>query len=181
MELTLPSGHKVLIDRNDLPVVSGFAWYKNGRYASCRKRQGMTRKTISMHRLLMSASAGEVVDHINGNGLDNRRSNLRICSPSENSYNRKAAHGEVPLIGVSRSGQRWASKIEKGGHVIYLGEYESEIAAAAVYNAAAIRLNGCFAGVNSGVDPDFVALENVINRIEARIKSLKVSLNYLGD
>jgi HNH endonuclease len=82
-EIDLNSKKKALIDDEDYDKVSGYKWYYSGRgYAN-------TNKSIKMHRLIMDAPPGMVVDHINGNTLDNRKANLRIVKQSTNIRNGK--------------------------------------------------------------------------------------------
>ena len=83
------SGKFALVDDEDFDLINSFNWYLSGAYPvrSLGKRPNRTK--ISMHRFLMNTPINKVTDHINGNGLDNRKSNLRICSISENTINSK--------------------------------------------------------------------------------------------
>ncbi|MGI8403395.1 MAG: HNH endonuclease [Thermomicrobiales bacterium] len=90
--ITTTCGTPITVDDEDMERILGFKWYllkgtKNGTtymYATTRVKA----QTIYMHRLITSAPKNMVVDHINNDGLDNRRSNLRLCSQSENMRNR---------------------------------------------------------------------------------------------
>ena len=84
-QIYFASGDVALIDTEDIEIVSKYQWKIVGGYA----RTKIDDKTISMHRLITKAEEGFVVDHINHNGLDNRKSNLRICTQSNNAMNRK--------------------------------------------------------------------------------------------
>mgnify|MGYP001594937357 CR=1 FL=1 len=83
--ILLSKGKVAIIDYDDYEKVSKYKWCFSGKYA-VRVKQG---KTILMHRFIMSTPKGFDTDHINDNGLDNRKSNLRICSHSQNLMNHK--------------------------------------------------------------------------------------------
>jgi hypothetical protein len=105
-----------------------------------------------MHVLIMGKQPkGMVVDHINGNGLDNRRENLRFATPTENSQNqRKRGECTSDFKGVDfdRYKLRWRARIFFRGECIYLGRYRHETDAARAYDNAAKRLYGPLANVN---------------------------------
>lgn len=92
MEIPLTQGKTLLIDDEDWPLVRDYSWHaardKNTYYAMASVRYGPNLKiTHRIHRLILAARPGEIVDHINGNGIDNRRSNLRFVTNSENLMN----------------------------------------------------------------------------------------------
>lgn len=107
-------------------------------------------KFTKMHRILMDAPDHLVVDHINGDGLDNRRENLRLCTSRENARNRHVVVGKTSKFkGVMKT--RWNSfeaYIKNGIKRIRLGNYKTEQEAAVAYNKAAIRIFGAFARLN---------------------------------
>lgn len=92
-EIALKNGKVALVDDDDFERFSGFRWYANGRTgvesvrASCLI-DGL-RKKVLLHRLIMDAKPDQIVDHINCNTLDNRRSNLRFATRSQNMQNSK--------------------------------------------------------------------------------------------
>jgi hypothetical protein len=107
-----------------------------------------------MHRDVMGAPDGLLVDHINQNGLDNRRSNLRIATGAQNQRN---AHGRgihrgkassSAFRGVSRSKGKWGAHVSVNGRNIRLGTFVTEEAAARAYDKAARQYHGEFAGLN---------------------------------
>lgn len=103
-----------------------------------------------MHRFLLSPSDGEFVDHINGNGLDNRRSNLRICTPSQNSAHRVNISDEKKRsMGVTWSKQRmkWQAAIQYNGKRYCLGFFSDHAEALDARIAAEKRMFGDFAPV----------------------------------
>lgn len=102
-----------------------------------------------MHRLLVNATDNQDVDHINGNGLDNRLVNLRVCSRAENMCNRKPSRtGTSKYLGVSLRKNRWVSQITKNRKCKNLGSFISEVEAALAYDAAAEVVHGSFGRLN---------------------------------
>ena len=102
-----------------------------------------------MHRLIMNPPKGMVVDHINGNGLDNRRCNLRICTQAENSRNsRKHADGRSRFIGVHPHRDKWDAVVTRQGKTHYAGSFDDEVEAAKARDRLALELHGQFARLN---------------------------------
>ena len=106
-----------------------------------------------LHRLVVGAPAGMEVDHINGDKLDNRRANLRVCSRAENMRNRRSPKQDAGQKGVHRAGAAWEARIGVASEHIHLGCFSTPEAAAFAYDEAARRLHGEFASVN-GVGPE---------------------------
>lgn len=103
-----------------------------------------------LHRLIMNAKKGEIVDHINRNTLDNRKENLRICSNMQNTWNAGSRKGLSKYKGVTyiRRSNKWGASIGCNGKRISLGHFELERDAALAYNAKAVELFGEFACLN---------------------------------
>lgn len=150
---------ETLIDESDLPLVSQFTWTLATTSASDRHVYAKTGgkntngKTILMHRLIMGVTdPGLVVDHINGNTLDNRRSNLRICTPQQNIRNQRRSKTKgVSYRGNSNPGAKskpWVARAYDRGQNIHLGYFATKLEAARAYNEAAVRLYGEFASLN---------------------------------
>lgn len=105
-------------------------------------------KQHKLHRLIMDNPVN-VVDHINGNTLDNRRSNLRLCSQANNSANRNKSYKNTSgYKGVSKARNKWAAKITKDYKVYHIGNYTTPELAALAYNKRAVELFGQFAKLN---------------------------------
>lgn len=109
-------------------------------------------KLVYIHRLLMNAPKGYVVDHINGNSLDNRRKNLRICTSVENSRNSKmpiSNKAHTKFKGVHKDRGKWIyARIKFNGKNIRKYGFKTEREAAEWYNQKAIELFGEFANLN---------------------------------
>lgn len=139
----------VLIDDEDYEKVKDFKWTFIKYKCGTRYRVAKSNPTVYMHRLIMKCPKGEYVDHINGNGLDNRKINLRICSNAENSRNRtsKNPSGYKGVFYVESS-KKWLAKITFNYKSIWLGRFKTKNEAALAYNNKAIELFGKFAKLN---------------------------------
>ncbi|MEH1821519.1 MAG: HNH endonuclease [Nostoc sp.] len=150
-----------IIDANDYEYISQWSWYAS--YArsdspvyACRRPYGANGKTqtFRMHREILINRGinlkGKIVDHINGNTLDNRFSNLRVTDFTGNSRNRvKNRNSQNQYKGVQPAGNlAWMAKIEHDGIVEYLGTYGTQEEAAKAYNNAAVKVFGEFAKLN---------------------------------
>ena len=134
----LPDG--VLVDAEDMDKIGSYRkWFISTRgdvYAQIHKNGKTTSHKI--HRVITNAPVGMDVDHINGNPLDNRRVNLRICTHAENSRNTKLARNNTSgHIGVSwdKSRKKWSARIKLNYKDIYIGRYET------IKDAIEARLN----------------------------------------
>lgn len=110
-------------------------------------------RAVRIHRLITNVLPGLFVDHVNGDTLDNRGCNLRVCTSDENKRNRKTNCNSVTgFKGVKPTvrayGCRYTAKIGVNGTYVYLGTFDTAVEAAIAYNRAAIRLHGEFARLN---------------------------------
>jgi len=143
-------GRVVMYDAIDHGLLSGFKWSIVNGYVMGNRNQ----MRIYMHRLITGAGPKELVDHVNRNPLDNRASNLRMATPSQNGSNRgpdRRRHGSSSRHkGVSWSKDRgkWQTSIHINGKTRALGRFDSELDAARAYNAAAVEVWGEFARLN---------------------------------
>lgn len=151
-------GKYVLVDDADFDSLNKWKWSLSGRASSKYARRGMTRrkehitKTILMHREILKPPKGFFTDHINGNKLDNRRCNLRICTIAENIRNRKI-NLKVNTSGYkgicwNKISKKWQAGIKFSNKYIYLGLFNNKEEGALAYNQAAIKYHGKFATLN---------------------------------
>ena len=151
--LPLTRGTFALIDSEDVPLVAGYNWTlsrhpKRPDYA-VRGVPGNT--TIYLHRLIAGAGDGEFVDHENRNGLDCRRSNIRITTPQGNMANvamRTTSTSPYKGVRLRSDRKRWTARIQINGRGIHLGSFDTAEEAARAYDAKARELFGEFAGLN---------------------------------
>ena len=107
--------------------------------------------TVYMHREITLARPGQQVDHVSGNGLNNQRSNLRLCTHAQNLRNQRAQAGRSSKYkGVSwlKARKKWEAYIKVNRVKHHLGRFEDEIEAAKAYDSAAIKFFGEFARLN---------------------------------
>ena len=149
----------VFYDAADAHKVEPYTWHlgpgHNTFYAkrNIPRNGGKRLSPVTMHRDLLGTPKGMLTDHINGNGLDNRRSNLRICSMSENMANRsKTVQNSTGYKGVYDLGDSqlnpYSAKIQKNKKVYCLGHHATPEDAARAYDKKAIELYGPFAKLN---------------------------------
>jgi len=152
MKFEMTCGKTMLVDPDTLSTHGDRGWYINRQGYVTKDFGGRkNRRRLKLHRLVVSASPGDVVDHINGNKLDNRTSNLRICTKTQNTWNRKKQSGSSRYKGVTwyKPLSKWMAQIQVNRKHLNLGYYESEEAAAKAYDDAALKLYGEYAWVNT--------------------------------
>lgn len=158
MSVTIPlsSRHTLLIDEGDVELISKYKWYAQVDYRSAQRTvyavTGHAATTLSLHRLLMGSPKNALVDHRNGNGLDNRRRNLRLCTSSQNQANaRVRSDNSSGYRGVTwhRKSAKWNAYISVSGKRKHLGLFVDPWDAAEAYNAAALEVFGEFARLNA--------------------------------
>lgn len=160
-KIKLTRNKACLVDEKDFDKLNKFKWYaaKMGDlyYAYRTKRVGKRSEnkkfSIAMHREVLNVKKGLYVDHINGNTLDNRRSNLRHCSNQQNSFNHKGQKRQRKYSkykGVKKNTKcnTWSARITVSGKAIYLGSFKTENEAAIAYNNAALEHFGNFCYLN---------------------------------
>lgn len=156
-EIITSKGHAILVDDEDLVMLSAYTWYVNDDgYAATNVPHPLnpeTKTILLMHRLIIGVGFGDgkIIDHENRNRIDNRRKNIRFCTSYENMQNRgKQINNTSGYKGVSLNKRlgSWEASIGHEGADIYLGVFRKAEEAAHAYNKAAISLFGDFAVLN---------------------------------
>lgn len=151
--IALTQGYEAIIDAADVPLVGIWNWRalsRNGQaYAvrSCARGDQGRQDLVLMHRVIMGAPAGMTVDHRDGNGLNNRRENLRLATHAENAHNqRKRRDNSSGFKGVSwhKDCKRWQAYIAVNGKRKYLGLFGNPADASEAYSRASVDLHGEF-------------------------------------
>lgn len=138
------SGKTVVMDVEDALMFAGIAMFvgTNG-YAQVRR----SAKTRFVHRVIAGAQGGELVGHVNGNPLDNRRCNLRVCSDSQNNMNKRLrSNNSTGISGVwwDERRMKWAVQIAANGERKNIGRFEDLFSAVAARRSAELLLHGSF-------------------------------------
>jgi hypothetical protein len=151
----LTRGYEAIIDAADVPLVAEHSWFsvvQDHAVYAVRRVPGVTGRgsKVSMHRQIMMPGQTQQVDHINLNGLDNRRANMRLCSAAENARNRrKSAANTSGLKGVcwNKASKKWQAGIRCDGKTFHLGLYDTPDDAHAAYAKASAARHGDFGRV----------------------------------
>jgi len=152
-EIISRSGTIILVDKSDLPLLTLYKWrtypHHNTWYAETR----INKTNVYMHRMILGLrpNDGIQVDHINGNGLDNRHQNLRMATPAQNQHNQKKLRGGTSKykgVDWDTTYGKWHARIKYNKRRIHLGYFTNEIEAAKCYDRSAKELFGEFAHPN---------------------------------
>lgn len=157
--LPLSKGRYALVDDSDFDTLAQYAWHITGAgYAAGFVRVNGTRLRVYLHRYLLDAQPGQIVDHIDGDPLNNTRANLRLVTRAQNQWNRKAQLNASGYKGVSwhRLNQKYYARIQVHNRRHFLGYFETAEEAAEAYDAAAQQLYGEHARDNSDLTRDGV-------------------------
>jgi hypothetical protein len=152
-EIQLTNEIFTIVDDEDFEYLNQWKWYllksKTNYYAIRTSRP--ENKLIQLHRVVIQAKKGEIVDHVNRNKLDNRKSNLRICTISQNNQNRKISKlNKSGFNGVSwnSNNKKWVAQIACNNKKVHIGFFNDPIEAAKAFNEAAIKFHKEFANLN---------------------------------
>jgi hypothetical protein len=155
-EIQLTQGKVAIVDDEDFDFLNQFNWqankngntfYVNRNFRISNNKQGK----IYMHRLILNAKKEYVIDHIDGDALNNQKNNLRICTHAENMRN-----SQIPInntsgykgVSYNKRYKKWEAHISFNNKLLNLGSFIDPIDAARAYNAAAIKYHGEFAHIN---------------------------------
>ena len=156
--ITTRSGHEILVSDQDFDYLSQFSWSvtpppsTNPRsfYARAKLRgeDGRSRAVL-MHRMILGEASGRPIDHIDHNGLNNQRENLRVCTVQQNNMAARRRDRDLPKgVSFCRRTGKYIAVIQVKYRKIYLGLHASKEEAAHAYNKAAVANFGQFAVLN---------------------------------
>jgi hypothetical protein len=138
MKVPLTNSHLAAwLDDEDAHLLYGRSWFvdSEGYVGSNSSRKTGARRRVRLHRLLLNATKGHIVDHINRNKLDNRRANLRFVTHSENTFNSDTRPTSVSQYkGVSKKRNKWRAYISHHGKYVHIGHFETEHQAALAHD-----------------------------------------------
>jgi len=163
--IPLTQGKFAIVDAEDYNWLSRHKWCAAKSRDTFYAHRGSKGRLISMHRAIMRAPKGLICDHRNHNGLDNRKSNLRLCTNAQNQYNKspkKDCSSRYKGVILRKDCKRWRAKIGLKRKRIHLGEFADEIKAALAYDDKATELFGEFAYLNF---PERIELRNLIRKL----------------
>jgi hypothetical protein len=156
--IPLTQGQYAIVDPKDYEQLNKHKWHlqrTRQMFYAVRRAKGHERangSVVWMHRSILPPPQGMCIDHINNNGLDNRKANLRFATPAQNARNRRKISFKTSskYKGVSyHAGQRkWCAAIRVNGQYKYFGLFQNESDAAKAYDEAARKFHGEFASLN---------------------------------
>lgn len=154
--IPLTRGQFAIVDDEDYEQLSQYNWFAqtgySTMYAARKKWINGKKHIIWMHRVIMNTPEGMDTDHINHNGLDNRKCNLRIATKAQNRQYRRAnsnsQYSRYKGVSWDKTHQRWIVQLGKDGKKFQLGYFKSEIEAAKHYNAVIPKYHGEYAYLN---------------------------------
>jgi hypothetical protein len=154
---TTINGKTCLFSQQDLELIIQHQWLYHSKLGFYTNSGKTNRKVIYLHRLILNAPKGMVVDHINNNHCDNRRENLRICTQSQNSKNQKKPKNNTSgYKGVvldiwavkQKLKKQWLAQIKVNRKKLNLGRFLTKEEAKEAYDKAALKYFGVFAKIN---------------------------------
>lgn len=148
------SGYMILVDNEDFEYLNSYIWGTCNMGKLSKKRRAYNNTLGYMHRCIMNTNSAEVVDHINGEPLDNRKINLRKCSQAENARNNivsnKKKSSRFKGVCWVASKNKWTARVMTDGKYANGGYFTDETKAAESYDVLAIKHHGEFAKLNLG-------------------------------
>lgn len=156
-KIPLTQGQYAIVDPEDYEGLAKYKWFAkrcDGRFYAVRSKRN---RNVKMHQVILGTKEGKVIDHINGNGLDNRKANVRFATSEQNSWNqrkqRSQSSSKYKGVHWEKKRKEWRARIKYKGRSIHIGRFETEEEAARAYDAKAKELFGEFAWLNFPVRP----------------------------
>jgi hypothetical protein len=153
--IPLTQGQYAIVDADDYYRLIKYKWQvvriRDTYYVRRLVSRNGKRTTLFMHKVILHAPKGMVVDHINGNPLDNRKANLRLATPAQNSRNRRVTKRGTSIykgVWYNRTKRLYCARITVSRKMIYIGQFKDEVEAARAYDRAARKYHGEFARLN---------------------------------
>lgn len=151
-KIPLTQGLYAIVDPEDYKQLSKYKWFAKRCERRFYAERSYKNKNLKMHREIMGNLEGKFIDHINHNGLDNRKVNLRFVTPQQNAWNKRKQKGNYSskYKGVHwvKSEKKWRARIICKGSGIFLGRFDDEEDAAKAYDEKAKELFGEYAVLN---------------------------------
>jgi hypothetical protein len=156
--IPLTRGQFAIVDATDYDHLTQWKWQASEHRKGWRAIRSVKipcRRSFLMHRQIMDCPDDMVVDHINGDMLDNRRSNLRVCTSQQNRFNslNRKGNKHSGFKGVHPNRDKWRAIIMKDRKYIHIGNFLKPEDAARAYDAKAVELFGEFANLNFPISP----------------------------
>ena len=151
-KIPLTQGQYAIVDPERYEELAKYKWFAkrcDGRFYAVRSAKN---KNVKMHHVIIGTEEGKVIDHINSNGLDNRKANVRFATAQQNGWNKRKQRGNYSSkykgVHWEKKRKEWRARIKCSGRSIHLGRFETEEAAARAYDAKAREFFGEFACLN---------------------------------
>lgn len=150
-QIELTNGYVALVDDEDFERLNSFNWCMAKRSTGVYAVTNLNGKTVLMHRLILACDSSLQIDHIDRDGLNNQKTNLRVATQSQNRAN-AVWFNPTGFKGVIKHGRKWLSRIEKSDTKYRIGAFDNPEDAARAYDAKARELFGEFAYLNFPIE-----------------------------